>query len=72
MTDRDAKKLKGKESPRPRGLVSQQHERGAAAIDPFDDDGLDEVLEKALGEAVEPRLVIADRYLTGTRIRREV
>ena len=66
-----AKKLKGKEIPRPRGLVSQQHDRGAT-LDPFEDDGLDEVLEKALGDTVEPRLVIADRLLTGTRIRREV
>lgn len=66
-----AKKMKRKETPRPRGLVSQQHERGAA-LDPFDDDGLDEVLEKALGDSVEPRLVIADRTISGTRIRREV
>lgn len=66
-----AKKLKGKEGPRPRGLVSQQHERGLT-LDPFEDDALDEMLEKALGETVEPRLVIADRFVTGTRIRREV
>jgi len=65
-----AKKMKSKQT-QPKGLVSQQHERGAA-LDPFDDDGLDEVLAKALGDSVEPRLVIADRLLTGTRIRREV
>ena len=82
-----AKKLKGKEAaprgmprasrdserltPRARGLVSQQHERGAT-LDPFEDEALDEMLEKALGGTAEPRLVIADRFLTGTRIRREV
>ena len=70
MTERDAKKLKSRETPRPRGLVSQEHVRGSS--DPFDDDGLDEILEKALSGVAEPKLVITDRTIRGMRIVREV
>lgn len=38
----------------------------------FEDDGLDELLEKSLGEIAEPRLLLRERLLNGTRIRREV
>ena len=69
MTDRDTKKAK--ETARPKGLVSSTHER-TTAPDPFEDDGLDELLETSLGGITEPRLVLRERLLNGTRIRREV
>lgn len=69
MTDRDMKK--SKETARPKGLVSSTHERSSEP-DPFDDDGLDELLQKSVGDLSEPRLVLRDRLLNGTRTRREV
>jgi hypothetical protein len=69
MTDRDMKKAK--ETARPKGLVSSIHERNSEP-DPFDDDGLDELLSKTVGDLTEPRLVLRERLLNGTRTRREV
>lgn len=69
MTDRETKK--GKETAKPKGLVSSLHERNAVA-DPFDDDELDAFLEKTVDGVDEPRLVLRERVLTGIRTRREV
>jgi hypothetical protein len=69
MTDRDIKKAK--ETARPKGLVSSTHQRSSEP-DPFDDDGLDELLLKSVGDVTEPRLVLRERLLNGTRTRREV
>ena len=69
MTDRDTKK--GKELVRPRVLASALHDH-RDAVDAFEDEELDELLRRSLDDATEPRLVLLDRLLTGTRVRREV
>lgn len=87
MTDRDLKKLtETTQLPRKETVfVSSLHARGAksaaktgakasapAPVDTFEDDGLDELLGNALDEASEPRLLLVDKLLTRTRVRREV
>ena len=88
MTDRDLKKLQEAAQLPHKGtvFVSSLHARGAqssrkqgvkasapaAAADTFEDDGLDDVLSKALDEGTEPRLLLVDKLLTRTRVRREV
>lgn len=69
MTDRDTKKARL--AGRPAILASVRHER-VTAKDPFEDDGLDELLRDALDETAEPRLLLVDFLLNGTRVRREV
>lgn len=72
MTDGEMKK--GKETAKPKGLVSSLHERRlmAGATDSFDDDALDAFLEKTVGGVDEPRLVLRERLLTGPCLIREV
>lgn len=70
MSDRDLKKLTETTQLPRKGTVSVSSVP-APAPDPFDDDGLDAVLSKALDEGAEPRLLLVDKLLTRTRVRRE-